>query len=136
MSSEKTVYKINISAIDGEFKGSSKKISIDAKKFNRLEGMKIGEILKGGLVGFPNYEFEVTGGSDASGFPMRKDVHGPVKKRILFAKKGIGYHPVRKGQKRRRTVRGNEITSDMTLVNLKVIKYGETELFTRDKEEK
>ncbi|MBY9005734.1 MAG: hypothetical protein KGD63_03165 [Candidatus Lokiarchaeota archaeon] len=135
MSSEKTVYKINISAIDGESKGLSKKISLDGKKFNRLEGMKIGEILKGGLIGFPNYEFEITGGSDASGFPMRKDVHGPVKKRILFSKKGIGYAPVRKGEKKRRTVRGNEITSDMTLVNLKVIKYGEAELFTLIKEE-
>jgi ribosomal protein S6E (S10) len=26
-------------------------------------------------------------------------------------------------------VRGNELTYDMTLINLKVIKYGETELF-------
>ncbi|GAG53880.1 unnamed protein product, partial [marine sediment metagenome] len=34
-----------------------------------------------------------------------------------------------KGEKRRKMVRGNEITFDMTLINLKVIKYGETELF-------
>ena len=135
MSSEKTVYKINISAIDGKAKGLSKKISIDDKRFNSLEGMKIGEVIKGGLIGFPNYEFEITGGSDASGFPMRKDVHGPVKKRILVSKRGVGYHPERKGEKRRRTVRGNEITLDMTLVNLKVIKYGEVELFTSSKEE-
>ena len=129
MSSEKRVYKLNISGgSEGPGKGQSKLIEIDEKKF-RFEGMKIGDVIKGGLIGFPNYEFQITGGSDASGFPMRKDVHGPVKKKLLLSKRGIGYKPTRKGQKRRRTVRGNEITYDMTLINLKVIKYGEAELF-------
>ncbi len=124
MSSDKRVHKLNIS----NEKGLSKLIEIDEKKF-RFEGMKIGDTIKGGLIGFPNYDFEITGGSDASGFPMRKDVHGPVKKRILVSKRGIGYKPRRKGEKRRKTVRGNEITFDMTLINLKILKYGETELF-------
>ena len=130
MSSEKRVYRLNISGgKEGPGKGLSKQIEIDEKKSRLFEGMKIGESIKGGLIGFPNYEFEITGGSDSSGFPMRKDVHGPVKKKILVSKKGIGYKPKRKGQKRRKTVRGNEITFDMTLINLKVLKYGETELF-------
>jgi small subunit ribosomal protein S6e len=127
VSSDKIVYKLNISG------GSkmSKLIEIDEKKF-RFEGMKIGEIIKGGLIGFPNYEFEITGGSDSSGFPMRKDVHGPVKKKILVSKRGIGYKPERRGQKKRKTVRGNEVTFDMTLINLKVVKYGEAELFKKE----
>jgi small subunit ribosomal protein S6e len=132
VSSEKIVYKLNISGGDkGPGKGLSKLIEIDEKKF-RFDGMKIGEIIKGGLIGFANYEFEITGGSDSSGFPMRKDVHGPVKKRILVAKRGIGYKPQRSGQKRRKMVRGNEITHDMTLINLKVVKYGEAELFKKE----
>ncbi len=132
MSSEKLVYKMNISGgNEGIGKGQSKLIEIDEKKF-RFEGMKIGDIIKGGVIGFPNYEFKITGGSDSSGFPMRKDVHGPVKKRILVSKRGIGYKPKRKGEKRRRTVRGNEVTHDMTMINLKVIKYGEAELFKKE----
>lgn len=132
MSSEKIVYKLNISGgSDGPGKGLSKLIEIDEKKF-RFEGMKIGDIIKGGLIGFANYEFEITGGSDSSGFPMRKDVHGPVKKRILVSKRAIGYKPQRKGEKRRKMVRGNEITHDMTLINLEVIKYGEAELFKKE----
>ncbi|MBN1802735.1 MAG: 30S ribosomal protein S6e [Candidatus Lokiarchaeota archaeon] len=132
--SEKIVYKLNISGgNEGPGKGMSKLIEIDEKKF-RFEGMKIGEVIKGGLIGFPNYEFQITGGSDRSGFPMRKDVHGPVKKKILVAKRGIGYKPIRKGEKKRRTVRGNEITYDMTLINLKIVKYGETELFSKKEE--
>ena len=129
MSSEKRVYKLNISGGNtGPGKGLSKLVQIDENKF-RFDGMKIGDVLKGGLIGFPNYEFEITGGSDSSGFPIRKDVHGPVKKKILVSKRGIGYKPTRKGQKRRKTVRGNEITHDITLINLKVIKYGEAELY-------
>jgi small subunit ribosomal protein S6e len=130
MSSE----KLNISGgSEGPGKGLSKLIEIDEKKF-RFEGMKIGEIIKGGLIGFPNYEFQVMGGSDASGFPMRKDVHGPVKKRILVSKRAIGYKPKRKGEKKRKMIRGNEISYDMTLLNLKVVKYGETELFKAKEE--
>lgn len=129
MSSEKRVYKLNISGGNtGPGKGLSKLVQIDENKF-RFDGMKIGDLIKGGLIGFPNYEFEITGGSDASGFPIRKDVHGPVKKKILVSKRATGYKPTRKGQKRRKTVRGNEITHDITLINLKVIKYGEAELF-------
>ena len=129
MSSDKRVYKLNISGgTSGPGKGLSKLIEIDEKKF-RFEGMKIGDTIKGGLIGFPNYDFKITGGSDASGFPMRKDVHGPVKKKILVSKRAIGYKPRRKGEKRRKTVRGNEITFDMTLINLKILKYGDTELF-------
>ena len=134
MSSEKIVYKLNISGgKEGPGKGLSKLIEIDEKKF-RFEGMKIGDTINGGLIGFPNYEFVITGGSDSSGFPMRKDVHGPVKKKILVSKRGIGYKPRRVGEKRRKTVRGNEVTYDMTLINLKVAKYGEAELFKKEKE--
>lgn len=134
MSSEKIVYKLNISGgKEGPGKGLSKLIEIDEKKF-RFEGMKIGDTINGGLIGFPNYDFVITGGSDSSGFPMRKDVHGPVKKKILVSKRGIGYKPRRVGEKRRKTVRGNEVTYDMTLINLKVSKYGEAELFKKEKE--
>ncbi|MFW9939202.1 MAG: S6e family ribosomal protein [Candidatus Thorarchaeota archaeon] len=135
MSSEKKVYKLNISGGNsGSGKGLSKLIEIDEKKF-RFEGMKIGDVINGGVIGFPNYEFQITGGSDISGFPMRRDVHGPVKKKILVSKRGIGFKPKRRGEKKRKTVRGNEITYDMTLINLKVTKYGEAELFKVKEEE-
>lgn len=129
MSSEKRVYKLNISGgKEGPGKGLSKLIQIDEKKFH-FEGLHLGDSIKGGLIGFPNYEFQITGGSDASGFPMRKDVHGPVKKKIFVSKRGIGFKPIRRGIRRRKMVRGNEVSYDMTLINLKVIKYGEAELF-------
>ncbi len=129
-----TVYKLNISASEGRAKGRSRKITIDEKRFTRLIGMQIGETLKGGLIGFPDFVFEIMGGSDSSGFPMIKSIQGPVKRKILVSKKRPGYKPKRKGQKKRKTVRGNEVTDDMTLVNLRVIKYGESELFNIDEQ--
>ncbi|MHA1932155.1 MAG: S6e family ribosomal protein [Promethearchaeota archaeon] len=57
-----------------------------------------------------------------------------MKKKILVSKRGIGYKPRRQGEKRRKTVRGNEVTANMTLINLKVVKYGESELFKKEKE--
>lgn len=131
MSEKKGSIKVNISGgNEGPGKGLSRMIEIDEKKM-RFDGMKLGDIVKGGTLGFPNYEFQITGGSDSSGFPMRRNVHGPVKKRILVVKRGIGYKPVKRGEKHRRTVRGNEITPDMTLINMKVVKYGEAELFKK-----
>ncbi|MFO8019196.1 MAG: S6e family ribosomal protein [Promethearchaeia archaeon] len=129
-----SVYRLNISANSGDAKGLSRKIELDESKF-RFEGMKIGDTIKGDLIGFPGYEFKITGGSDSSGFPMRKDIHGPVKKKVLVSKKGVGYKPKREGAKRRKTLRGNEITADMTLINVVVEEFGKTELFNIDQEE-
>ncbi|MGV9199510.1 MAG: S6e family ribosomal protein [Promethearchaeia archaeon] len=129
-----SVYRLNISANTGDAKGLSRKIELDESKF-RFEGMKIGDTIKGDLIGFPGYEFRITGGSDSSGFPMRMDIHGPVKKKVLVSKKAVGYKPKREGAKRRKTLRGNEITADMTLINVVVEKFGKTELFIIDQEE-
>ena len=109
MSTEKLVHKLNISGGDsGRGKGLSVLIELPEsaknKPFDHIEGKKIGDMIKGGLIGFANYEFEITGGSDSSGFAMRKDIHGPVKKKILVSKRGIGFKPKRKGERRRRTI--------------------------------
>lgn len=128
-----SVYRLNISANSGAAKGQSRKIELDESKF-RFEGMKIGDTIKGDLIGFPGYEFRITGGSDSSGFPMRQEIHGPVKKKVLVSKRSVGYKPKREGIKRRKTMRGNEITADMTLINVVVEEFGKTELFNIDEE--
>ncbi|MHA1721390.1 MAG: S6e family ribosomal protein [Promethearchaeota archaeon] len=133
--SEELTHKINISAgkdAPEEFRGQTKVIQLDPSKFP-LTGKKIGETFNGGIIGLPGYELKITGGSDRGGIPMRKDVHGPVKKRILLSK-GPCYKPKRKGIKRRKIVLGNEITDGISQVNCVVIKYGKEKLFTVDKE--
>jgi len=73
-----------------------------------LTGLKIGDTVKGELFGLPGRTLVVTGGSDDCGFPMRRDISGTLRKRILITG-GVGFHASEKGQRRRKTVAGNTI---------------------------
>ena len=130
--SEESVYKVNISGNEGVGKGLTKVVQL--QKIDGLIGKRIGEEIDGGLIGLPGYSFKITGGSDTSGIPMRFDVHGPVKRKILLSK-GPCYTPKKKGMKKRKVVRGNEITDDMKQINMLVLKYGRTKLFEKSKDE-
>ncbi len=92
-----------------------------------LVGKKIGDKISGDILGLEGYELEIRGGSDAAGFPLRKDVHGPIRKRALLGK-GIGARIKRSGMKRRKTVCGNQITEKTAQVNLVVRKAGKEDL--------
>lgn len=113
--------------------GKTRQIEIDDAKFRNLIGSKMGDTIPGNPYGFPGYEFQITGGSDADGFPMRFDVHGGVRKRILVSK-GPCYKPKRKGLRRRKMIRGNMIGDEIVQVNLKVVKWGSKPLFLEKKE--
>jgi small subunit ribosomal protein S6e len=131
--SEENLYKINISGTDGVGKGKTKVITL--QKIDPLVGKVIGEVVNGGLLGLPGYELKITGGSDMAGIPMRPHVHGPVKKKLLLTR-GPGYNPPknRKGEKKRKVVRGSEITDDMKQINMVVVKMGKTKLFEKSEE--
>jgi small subunit ribosomal protein S6e len=91
-------------------------------------GLKIGDAVKGEAIDLHGYEFEITGGSDFCGFPMRKDVLGIGRKRIL-AYSGIGVRKGEKGMLQRKTVCGNTIHAKIAQINLKATKVGTTEIF-------
>ena len=88
---------------------------------------KIGDKVSGNTFGFKNYEFEVTGGSDKDGFPMRYDLPGTGRKRILLVR-GPCVKIKRKGMRKRKTVRGNVIAEDVKQINIKVLKEGDKKL--------
>ncbi|MBI2145589.1 30S ribosomal protein S6e [Candidatus Woesearchaeota archaeon] len=91
-------------------------------------GLKIGDAVKGETIDLQGYEFEITGGSDFCGFPMRKDVLGVGRKRIL-AYSGVGVRKGEKGMLQRKTVCGNTIHNKIIQVNLKAVKVGGTDIF-------
>jgi len=97
-----------------------------------FRGKKIGDKFSGEGIGLPGYEFEITGGSDYTGVPMRRDVQGIARKRVLIVS-GIGIRKNRAGRKVRRTVAGNTISGKTAQINLKVIKHGKTPLFEEEK---
>lgn len=80
-----------------------------------IVGLRIGDTLDASVIGVSG-KIKITGGSDRAGFPMRGDVLGGVKKRILLTK-GVGLKKVEKGEKRRRLVRGSMITDEIYQVN-------------------
>ncbi|MHA1752313.1 MAG: 30S ribosomal protein S6e [Candidatus Helarchaeota archaeon] len=119
----KSKSKVNVVISDPKI-GKSIQIQIDDSKFKNLLGYKINDEISGQLLGYDQkYKFKITGGSDKDGFPMRKDISGSVRKRILL-KGGVGYHPKRKGLRRRKMVRGNTINEDIVQINLIITKYG------------
>jgi len=111
--------KINIA----DKSGKTVKKELKEDQASSLYNKKIGDKFHGELIDMPGYEFEVAGGSDYCGFPMRKDVSGTMRKAILTTT-GLGNKYVRKGMRLRRTVAGNTIFNKTTQVNLKVVKHG------------
>jgi len=104
----------------------------NAKKFL---GLKIGDKLKADFLGVGNIEVEVTGGSDYCGFPMRNDVIGTGRKKIL-AVGGVGIKSKEKGIKQRKTVCGNTIHAKISQINVKVLSDKPLKLKEDKKEEK
>ncbi len=124
-------FKLNIG--DPKSKKTLKKDVKDAEAEGFL-GKKIGDKVKGDSFGLTGYEFEVTGGSDYAGFPMRKDVIGTARKKILIVG-GTGIRKNVDGRKVRRNIAGNTIHSRTAQINLKVAKQGKTPLFEEEKAE-
>lgn len=108
---------------------------ISDEKIDAMYGKKLGDKFEGDLVGFDGYEFEITGGSDFCGFPMRKDVEGTLRKKIL-AVSGIGLKKNNPGVRTRKTLAGNVIYEKTAQINVKVLKTGAEDLFPAKEEAK
>lgn len=101
----------------------SHQMEVEAAESKKLVGMKIGTEFDASTVGLQGYTLRITGGSDKNGFPMKKDVEGPRRIKSLLSG-GVGFKPRRKGQRRRKTVRGNTISDDIVQINTIVVKKG------------
>jgi len=103
--------------------GKSYQIPVSGHHANALIGKKIGEEVDGIFVSLPGYKLVITGGTDKDGFPMRPDLPGMGKRRLLLSG-GVGFRPRRKGERKKKMVRGNTISKDIVQINMKVVKYG------------
>jgi len=98
-------------------------LEIPKDKESEFIGKKIGDKLEGGLVGADGYELVITGGSDLAGFPMRHDVSGARRVKVVLST-GAGFRYLGKGIRAKRNVRGNLISDQIMQVNAKVVKPG------------
>jgi small subunit ribosomal protein S6e len=107
--------------------GKSYKREVKDSEAKAFIGKKIGDAIKGDLFNMAGYEFKITGGSDYCGFPMRKDVLGMGRKKIL-AVSGVGMKKAAKGIRQRKTVCGNTIHEKIAQVNLLITVEGKAPL--------
>lgn len=131
--------------------GKSYSLKIAGNNHAQLLGKRIGDVVDGIFVGegeqiLSGYKLEITGGSDKTGTPLRRDLEGGSRQSILVTqstgykgqvivhkkkgaeKKRFRYKP--DGLRRRRNFRGNTITQDTRQINLKVVEAGNKDLAT------
>lgn len=127
--------KINI----GTKEGKTYKLEVENSD---LVGKSLGDKISGKDLNtdLADYEFEITGASDKSGFAALNNVEGFTLKKVLL-KYGKGMHkrPKREGKKKqsnptpgglrlRKTVHGKTISDKIVQVNLKLVKEGKKKL--------
>jgi len=100
--------------------GTSQRVEIDDQQLRALYGTRIGQVVEGAVADMQGYRIKFTGGTDKDGIPMRPDVHGSAKARIILSG-GVGYKPKDKGEKKRKVVRGNTVNSEIAFLNFTVV---------------
>ena len=116
-------FKINIADTKS---GKGYKTEVKDQQAVSFMGLNIGEKVEGSKIGIDGYEFQITGGTDYCGFPMRHGILGIRKKIAIY--KGTGFRGGLKGMRKRKTVCGHKINESIAAINLKVLKEGTKKL--------
>lgn len=100
------------------------KVEIKSPDADNFLNKKLGDKVRGELFGLNGYELEISGGSDNAGFPMISSIEGFSRKKVVLSR-GKGFRKLKKNnEKKRKTVRGRQINSEIAQINLKVVKSG------------
>jgi len=70
------------------------------------------------------YKAKITGGNDKQGFPMMQGVLTADRVRLLLTKNHKCYKPRRKGERKRKSVRGCIVSSECAVISLVIIVKG------------
>ncbi len=100
--------------------GKSRSIEVEGTQAVPLIGRKLGEVIDGSVAKIGGHKLKITGGSDKDGFPMRPNIHGGVRIGAILSE-GVGFHSSQKGERQRKTIRGNVITEEIVQINMKIV---------------
>merc|ERR1711968_174801 len=123
-----SIMKLNISCPE---LGMQKAIDIDDdKKLLPFFDKRISQEVDGDSLGdeFAGYRFRITGGNDKQGFPMMQGVLTPERVRLLLRKGSKCYRQRRTGEMKRKSVRGCIVSQELSVLNLVLVKKGESEI--------
>ena len=107
----------NLKLTISDIKGKSVSKELKDNDVNPLLGLQLGSEADASIVGLTG-KLKLTGGSDKSGVPMRTDIHGATRKRVLLVK-GVGLQDVEYGQRKRKLMRGNTVSEEIYQLNCK-----------------
>lgn len=115
-----------IKIVIGTKSGKCFQKELSTEEAEALHGKMLGEEFNSEVIGITGAKFLITGGSDASGFPMRRDLPGIGKKKLLLTK-SVGFKGKLRGQKfgglrLKKTVAGNTVNEKTHQLNVKVVK--------------
>jgi len=111
--------------------GCQKVIEIeDEAKLRPFFDKRISHEVEGEVLGddFKGYIFKISGGNDKQGFPMLQGVLTASRVRLLFTKGMKCYRPRKRGERKRKSVRGCVVSSELSVLNLVVVKKGPAEI--------
>ena len=102
--------------------GKSYQVPVSGHHANSLIGKKINDEVDGIFISLPGYKLKITGGTDKNGFPMRKDLPGMARRRLLLSE-STGCHPTENGMRTKKSVKGNTVNQDIVQINMSITKH-------------
>jgi small subunit ribosomal protein S6e len=93
----------------------------DKRMSHEVGGEHLGDDYKG-------YIFKISGGNDKQGFAMQQGVLTASRVRLLVTKGSKSYRPRKRGERKRKSVRGCIVGSDLSVLNLVVVKKGDKDI--------
>merc|ERR1719489_345941 len=111
--------------------GTNKVIEVnDMTKLNSLFNLRISSEITGETLddSYLGYIFKITGGNDKQGFTMKQGVLTNTRVRLLLSKGHSCYRPRRKGERKRKSVRGCIVDGNMSVIAMTIVRKGEGEI--------
>jgi len=93
----------------------------DKRISHEVEGEALGDDFKG-------YVFKISGGNDKEGFAMKQGILTTQRVRLLLSKGHSMYRPRKRGERKRKSVRGCIVSGELSVLNLVVVKKGDGEI--------
>merc|ERR1711976_199128 len=111
--------------------GAQKKIEIeDESRLRAFYDKRLSAEVEGDTLGeeFKGYTFKITGGNDKQGFGMKQGVLSASRVRLLMSPGDCCFRGTRRriGERRRKSVRGCIVSPEIAVLNLVILKQGET----------
>jgi len=77
---------------------------------------------------FKGYVFRISGGNDKQGFAMKQGILTNQRVRILFQDGMSCFRERKRGERKRKSIRGCIVSSELSVLNLVIVKKGEAEI--------